>query len=113
MRVLALVVFCALGCTTAFAEELSGRVDALYVEAANGVLLEERFAGARPGARWADVSVGDRRVLARVPEEMRIRRGDRIAVRVGTPKSNPLAYVLPTTTVSRALAPDPNASVGR
>jgi hypothetical protein len=88
-------------------------VDAIYVEAAHGVLIEERLAGARPGARWADVSIGDRKVLARVPDDLRVARGDLIAVRVGAPKSNQLAHVLPTTTVSRAVAPDPNASIGR
>jgi hypothetical protein len=48
-----------------------------------------------------------------VPDDLRVARGDLIAVRVGAPKSNQLAHVLPTTTVSRAVAPDPNASIGR
>src|SRR5688572_1885819 len=95
------------------AEEAFGRVDALYYQAAPGVLVAARLAGRTEGARWADVDVGGRKVLVRVPEEMKVSAGDRVAVRLGAPKSSQLAAILPTTTVSRALGADPNASVGR
>jgi hypothetical protein len=99
--------------SSTFAEERAGRVDAVYFEVSPGIFVAggaRRPAGAR---RWVDVSVEGGRVLARVPDDMQVRQGDRIAVRVGERKSAPLAQALPTTTVSRALAPDPNASVGR
>lgn len=95
------------------AEEAFGRVDALYYQAAPGVLLAARLAGRPEGALWADVDLGGRKVLVRVPDEMKLAAGDRVAVRLGAPKSSQLAAILPTTTVSRALAPDPNASIGR
>jgi hypothetical protein len=95
------------------AEEAFGRVDALYQQAAPGVLVAAKLRGQPDGVRWADVDVGGRRVLVRVPDDMRVAAGDRIAVRLGAPRSNQLATILPTTTVSRALGPDPNASIGR
>lgn len=98
---------------SAIAEEAAGRVDAVYYEAAPGILVAARVHGKAGGTRWADVDIGGRKVLARVPEGMNISAGDRIAVRLAAPKSSQLAYVLPTTTVSRALGPDPNASIGR
>lgn len=94
------------------AQEMPGRVDGVYYEAAPGVLVAARGHEGR-ARRWVDVDVGGRKVLARVPDDMRVARGDRIAVRVGAPKSSQLAYVLPTTTVSRAFEPDPSASTGR
>lgn len=101
------------GCAPALADERSGRVDAVYVEVANGVLLEERLAGTRRGARWADIRLGDRKVLARVPEAMSVARGDRIALRLGAPKSDPLVATLPVTAFSRAVGEAPTASIGR
>ncbi len=103
----------ALAAFPANAEEAAGRVDAVYYEAAPGILIAARVQGKAGGARWADVDVGGRKVLARVPDDMKVSPGDRIAVRLAAPKSSQLAYVLPTTTVSRALGPDPNASIGR
>jgi hypothetical protein len=109
------VLLCAvLALAAAFpagAEEALGRVEGVYHEAARGVFVPARGTEAR--SRWADVDVGGRKVLARVPDGMAVAPGDRIALRLGDPKSSPLAFVLPTTTVSRVLAPDPNASVGR
>lgn len=96
------------------AEEALGRIDGLYYQTAPGVLVAAKLQRLPRGERWADVDLGNgRRVLARIPADMNVAPGDRIAVRVGDPKSSPLAQVLPTTTVSRAIGPDPNASVGR
>ncbi len=110
-------LLCALGLLGAAfpagAEEAFGRVDGLYYQAAPGVLVAARLQGNPGAARWADVDLGGRKVLVRVPDDMRVAAGDRIAVRLGAPKSNQLATILPTTTVSRALGPDPNASIGR
>lgn len=96
----------------AAAEELAGTVQAIYYEASRGILLQwrPRMESTR---RWADVDVDGRRVLARVPDGMRVSPGDGIAVLLGEPKSMPLAQVLPTTAVSQAVAPDSSASVGR
>jgi hypothetical protein len=99
--------------SSTLAEELAGRVDAVYFEVSPGIFVAGGARGPAGAHRWVDVSVEGGRVLARVPEELQVRPGDRIAVRVGERKSAPLAQALPTTTVSRALAPDPNASVGR
>jgi hypothetical protein len=96
------------------AQEADGRVDAIYFEVAPGMFVTAgalRPAGAR---RWADVDVGGRKVLARLPDQLQVGPGDRIAVRLGDRKSSALAQALPTTAVSRALGPvDPNASIGR
>ena len=103
----------ALAVCPAYAEEAAGRVDAVYYEAAPGILVAARLGGKAGGTRWADVDVGGRKVLARVPDDMSVSAGDRIAVRLGAPKSSQLSYILPTTAVSRALGPDTNASIGR
>jgi len=94
------------------AEEAAGTVMAVYYEASRGVLLQWR-ARAGSGVRWADVDLGGRKVLARIPDGMRVSPGDRIAVLLGEPKSMPLAQALPTAAISRAVASDANASVGR
>ena len=96
------------------AEEAFGRVDGVYYQAAPGVLVAARLQRGPSGARWADVDLGDgRRVLARVPDDQQVAPGQRIAVRLGDAKSSQLAQLLPTTAVSRAVGPDPNASIGR
>ena len=109
---LPLAVFALAVAFAARAEEVSGRVEAVFYEAAPGVFASATGREAR-GRRWVDVDLGGRKVLARLPDDMRVAPGDRIAVRVGAPKSNQLAHVLPTTTVSRVRDSDPNASIGR
>jgi hypothetical protein len=108
-----LALLVALAAFPVHAEEVFGRVDAVYYEAARGVLVDAKLHRRASGPRWADVDVGGRKVLARVPDDMRLSTGDRIAVRLGDPKSSQLAAILPSTTVSRVIAPDPNASIGR
>ena len=113
MRATVLCAFLLAASASALAEDVAGRVDAVYFEVSPGVFIAGVARPPAGAARWADVTLDGRRVLARVPDDVQVRQGDRIAVRVGDRKSAPLAQVLPTTTVSRALAPDPNASVGR
>jgi hypothetical protein len=115
-----LVAACAglLLASPASAQEVIGTVDAVYLEAARGVLLQWRTRDGGSVRRWADVDVDGRKVLVQVPQGMRVLPGERIAVLLAAPKSMPLARSLPTTAVSRAspLAPDPSehgASVGR
>jgi hypothetical protein len=116
MRRLLAVLAIALACAAlpAQAEEAFGRVDGVYYQAAPGVLVAAKLQRGSSGARWADVDLGGgRRVLARIPDDQQVSPGQRIAVRVGDAKSSQLAQVLPTTAVSRAVGPDPNASIGR
>lgn len=98
----------------ASAEDAFGRVDGVYYQAAPGVLVAAKLQRGSSVARWADVDLGSgRRVLARIPDDQQVSAGQRIFVRVGDAKSSQLAQVLPTTAVSRAVGPDPNASIGR
>jgi hypothetical protein len=112
MKHVAAVVAGLLMSFPATAEELAGMVREIYYEAGPGILLQwrPRMGSAR---RWADVDVDGRRVLARVPDDMRVSPGHGIAVVLGAPKSMPLAQALPMTAVSRAVALDSSASVGR
>jgi hypothetical protein len=108
--------FCALLllAVPALAEEATGRVDAVYFEVAPGVFVTAGAQRPAHARRWADVDVGGRKVLARVPDELQVGPGDRIALRLGDRKSSALAQALPTTAVSRVLGlPEPNASIGR
>ena len=104
----ALAFFCFglfLFLSPANAQEATGRVRAIYYEAAHGVLVEAKLARRPTAIRWADVGVGDL-----------------VAVRLAEPKSSPLAQILPQVAVSRALEinppqfagrQEPNASTGR
>ncbi len=96
-----------LALTPAEAEQLIGRVRALYVQPAPGVLVEAGLG--RGGARvhWADVEVDGRMHLVRVPSELRTRVGDRVSVRLGEPRFTHIARVLPTVAESRALSIEP------
>lgn len=102
-----------LALTPAEAEQLIGRVRALYVQAAPGVLMEAAGKGSAHAngesaqAHWADVEVDGRMHLVRVPAELRMRVGDRVSVRLGEPRSTHIARVLPTVAESRALSIEP------
>jgi hypothetical protein len=112
--VLALVAFgIFLFLSPANAEEAVGRLRAVYYEAAPGVLVESRFAHSRSGIRWADIDVGGRRVLARMPAEVQAGVGERVAVRLADPKSSQLAQVLPTLSTARAFEVPQQSSTGR
>ena len=95
------------------AEEVQGRVRAIYYEAAPGVLVDSRFAHRPTAIRWADVDVGGRSVLAKMAPEVRAGIGERVAVRLANPKSTPLAQVLPDVATARALESAPESSTGR
>ncbi len=113
MRVLFAFGLLCLLATAVRAEEAIGRVQAIYYEAAPGVLVDSRFR-ARPSAiRWADVEVGGRHVLAKMPAEVRAGVGERVAIRLANPKSTPLAQILPEVATARALESIPESSTGR
>ena len=95
------------------AEEASGRVRAIYYEAAPGVLVDSRFSHRRTAIRWADVEVGGRSVLAKMPQDVQAGVGERVAIRLADPKSSQLAQVLPTLSTARTLEVLPESSTGR
>ena len=95
------------------AEEASGRVRAIYYEAAPGVLVDSRFTHRRSAIRWADVEVRGRNVLAKMPQEVQAGVGERVAIRLADPKSTALAQVLPDVATARALEVVPESSTGR
>ena len=95
------------------AEDAIGRVRAIYYEAAPGVLVDSRFAHRPTAIRWADVQIGGRSVLAKMPPEVRAGVGEKVAVRLADPKSTPLAQVLPEVATARALEAVPESSTGR
>jgi hypothetical protein len=96
-----------LALTPAEAEQLIGRVRALYVQPAPGVLMEAGLTTGSGQLHWADVEVDGRMHLVRVPAELRMRVGDRVSVRLGEPRSTHVARVLPTVAESRALSIEP------
>ena len=114
---LALLVFAFASCVQA--EEATGRVLALYYEAARGVLVEARLAHKPTAIRWVDVELSGRTVLVQVPAGMNAAVGDIVAVRLAEPKSSQLAQILPGVRVARAVGinagsePAGASSVGR
>jgi len=99
--------------TPAGAEEVMGRVRALYYEAGRGVLVEAKMLHRPSAIRWADVELSSRRLLVQLPADMNAGPGDLVAVRIGDPKSSQLAQILPTVAVNRAVETPGAASVGR
>jgi hypothetical protein len=113
MRVLlAFLCLCAVAAPAA-AEEVVGRVRALYYEAGRGVLVEAKMLHRSSAIRWVDVEVASRRMLVQLPADMNAAPGDLVAVRLGDPKSTQLAQILPTVAVNRAVEMPGAASVGR
>jgi translation initiation factor IF-1 len=104
---LALVAAPALG-------ETGGVVQAVYYEAARGVMVDASIL-VRPGARrWVDVQLADgRRVLAELPRHLRVRAGDNVAVQLGDPKSTAVASVLSADRVVAVGVEPQSAGVGR
>jgi hypothetical protein len=99
--------------TPAGAEEVMGRVRALYYEAGRGVLVEAKMLHRSSAIRWVDVEVSSRRLLVQLPTDMYAGPGDLVAVRLGDPKSSQLAQILPAVAVNRAVETPGAASVGR
>ena len=104
------------------AQEATGRVRAIYYEAAHGVLVDARVTRRPSKIRWADIELSGRMVLVQMPADFNPVIGDLVAVRLAEPKSSQLAQILPQVAVSRALEinppqfagpQDPNASTGR
>ena len=102
-------------CLSARAEDAFARVRAIYFETAPGVLVDARMSHRANAIRWADVETrSGRMLLVQLPAGMETTPGELVAIRVGDPKSSPLAQVLPTVAVNRALeGADEGSSVGR
>jgi hypothetical protein len=79
---------CLLAALPAYGEELTGRVRAIYYEAAGGVLVEPRMLRRPSAVRWVDVELdGERRVLVQLPSSLDAGVGDIVAVQLAAPKS--------------------------
>jgi hypothetical protein len=95
------------------AQETTGRVRGILFEAAPGVLVDASMIRSASAARWLDVELdGDvpsahKRQLVLLPRGMEASLGDRVALRLGEPKSSQLAGVLPAVASNRALAVKP------
>ncbi len=98
---------------SAGAQEATGRVRGILFEAAPGVLVDASMMRGASAARWLDVELeGDvplsrKRQLVLLPRGMEASLGDRVALRLGEPKSTQLAGVLPAVAANRALAVNP------
>ncbi|MBV8030677.1 MAG: hypothetical protein JO035_04140 [Betaproteobacteria bacterium] len=118
MRKIALFLLAAsMFASAANAQEATGRVRGIYVEAARGVLVELSMARGARGTRWLDVEL-DAEVLAErkrqlvvLPSGMSASVGDAVALRLGEPKSSQLAAVMPLISVNRALAVRPGTPI--
>ena len=95
------------------AEDATGRVRAIYYEAARGVLVEAKLSHRTAAIRWADVELQGRNVLVQMPSGLNAGVGDVVAVRLAEPSSSQLAHVLPQVAVSRALEINPPQFAGR
>jgi len=114
MRTVILVV-CLLWAWPAKAEEASGRVRAIYFEAAPGVMVDASMLR-RPGAvRWADVEIDGaekKRAMVQLPKDMQASVGDLLTVDLAGPKSIALALGEPMN-VSRAKAVTPQPQLAK
>ena len=92
------------------AQDATGRVRGVYYEASRGVLVDASMLRGAKARRWLDVELDGqiageaRRELVLLPQGMDAVIGDRVALRLGEPKSTQLAEVLPGVAINRALA---------
>lgn len=102
---LALLALAALS-FTAHAQDETGRVRGLYVEAARGVLVDPRMSRGASARRWVDVELTSgserRRALVMVPADMKVAVGDLVGVRLA-PEQRQFASLepLPVSRVTR------------
>ncbi len=83
------------------ADEVTGKVRAIYYQAAGGVLMEASLLRRPGGVRWADVELDDRsRALVQLPSGMAAGVGDVVALQLATPKSIAAAEPLRVSRVS-------------
>ena len=98
MRFALSVAFLALlvGSFPLHAQEATGRVRAIYYEAARGVLVEPKMLRRPSALRWVDVELdGKKRALVQLPANMEASVGDIVAVELMTPKPVQAAHAEP------------------
>jgi hypothetical protein len=84
------------------AQEATGRVRAIYYEAARGVLVDPKMLRRPSAPRWVDVELdGKERALVQLPSNMEASVGDIVAVQLASPKSPEIAKADPPIRVSR------------
>ena len=115
MRILLAVVLAG-AAFAARAEDVVGRVRAVYFEAARGVLVEPRMPHPPNAIRWADVETpSSKRLLVRVPVGIPAAPGDVVEIRLAEPKTSALAEILPSIAENRAIegGSESGSGVGR
>jgi hypothetical protein len=84
------------------AQEASGRVRAIYYEAARGVLVDPKMLRRPSTLRWVDVELDSKeRALAQLPSDLDASVGDIVAVQLASPKSPEIAKADAPIRVSR------------
>jgi hypothetical protein len=84
------------------AQEATGRVRAIYYEAARGVLVDPKMLRRPSALRWVDVELDSKeRALVQLPSNMEASVGDIVAVQLASPKSPEIAKVDAPIRVSR------------
>jgi hypothetical protein len=74
------------------AQEATGRVRAIYYEAARGVLVDAKMLRRASAVRWVDVELdGKERALVQLPSNLEANVGDIVAVQLASPKSPQIA----------------------
>lgn len=84
------------------AEEATGRVRGMYVEATRGVVVDASMLRKTSAPRWADVELdGGRRVLVQLPSGVDASVGDLVSLHLGDGKWTQLAADLAVLRNSR------------
>ena len=89
------------------AEDASGRVRAVYFEAARGVLVDKSMLRTPAANRWVEVELdaaqpeNRRRVLVQLPADLHAGVGDLVGVQLAESKVAGLASQLPNLAVNR------------
>jgi hypothetical protein len=84
------------------AQEATGRVRAIYYEAARGVLVDPKMLRRPSAVRWVDVELdGRERALVQLPSNIEAGVGDIVAVQLASPKSPEITKVDAPIRVSR------------
>jgi hypothetical protein len=75
------------------AQEVTGRVRAIYYEAARGVLVDPKMLRRPSAVRWVDVELQSRETaLVQLPSTLDAKVGDLVAVQLASPKSIQVAH---------------------
>lgn len=96
MRIAYAVFGLLLAVLPATAQDVTGRVHAVYYEAGRGILVDASMLRRPSALRWVDVELSDKqRKLVQLPSNMDAKVGDVVAVQLATPRSVAVAYSEP------------------